>query len=163
MGKNALSLLSFAVLCAVFVHAAVAKNITDFKDCGSQGAKIVRLDMSPCDEEPCNFKIGTTVTGTLTFVAKEYFTSGRVKAYAVIDGVNLPLPIPSDACEGYGLTCPINNGQTANFVIKQQIQPDFPEVKLQVKGEVVDPQGNMLFCFEVPLQISPANSNIIDY
>ncbi|KXJ13076.1 Epididymal secretory protein E1 [Exaiptasia diaphana] len=137
MARDALSLMSFAVLCAVFVNSALAKNITDYKDCGSKGATIVRLDISPCEEEPCNFKTGTTVTGTLTFVAKEYFTSGRVKAYAVIEGVDLPLPIPTDACQGYGLTCPINNGQTANFVIKQEIQADFPKVKLQLKGEAL--------------------------
>lgn len=146
-------LLCFGMLCAVLFHSASAKSV-NVTDCGSKHAKIVGLDLSPCDEEPCNFKIGTTVTGILTFTANEYITSGRVKAYAVIDGINIPLPIPVDACEGYGLTCPIKSGETTKIVIKQEIEEGFPQTKLALKGELMDPQGNMVFCFQVPLQIS---------
>ena len=112
------------------------------------------MDLTPCDEDPCSLKIGTSVTGTLAFTTKEYVTSGRVKAYAVIDGLDIPLPIPTDACQGYNLRCPINNGQTAHFVIKQDIQQGFPRQKLAIKGELMDPEGNMVFCFQVPVVIT---------
>ena len=146
-------LLVLAVLCGLAFNSASAKTV-NFTDCGSKEAKILSMDITPCDEYPCKEKIGTTVTGTLTFTAEEYITSARVKAYAVIDGLNIPLPIPSDACSGYGLVCPINKTQKASFVIKQEIEQGFPQQKLGVKGEMIDPQGNMIFCFQVPIVIT---------
>ncbi|KAK3721403.1 hypothetical protein QZH41_006661 [Actinostola sp. cb2023] len=152
MARNAF-LLVFGFLCAVTFHSASAKSV-NFTNCGSQGAEILSLDITPCDENPCNVKIGSTVVGTLKFTTKEYLTSARVKAYVVIDGLDIPLPIPVDACQGYGLRCPINKGQTAQFVIKQEIQRGFPIIKLAIKGELIDPEQKVVFCFQVPIVIS---------
>lgn len=161
MERDAL-LLCFTIFSAIVVHSSSATNV-NYTDCGSKEAEIKSLDLTPCDEVPCNFKIGTTVSGTLSFIAKEYFTSGRVKAYAMIDGITIPLPIPDSACDGpYSLQCPINKEQAVKFVIKQTIQQGFPITKLQVKGELTDPQGNMVFCFITPLlQISPAKHLVV--
>lgn len=159
MGRNAF-MVCFTVLCAIVVHSVSAKSV-NFTDCGSKEATLQSLDLTPCDEEPCNFKIGTTVAGTLSFTANEYVSSGRVKAYAIIDGITIPLPIPVDACQGYGLECPIKSGQSTKFVIKQNIEQGFPITKLKLKGELMDPQGNVVFCFQVPLQISPAKNVIV--
>lgn len=158
MGMN--TFLLTTVLYGILLTCITAKNITDFKDCGSKESSIVSLDLSPCTEEPCKFNINTTVVGKLTFQSKEYITNGRVKAYAVIDGVTFPLPISSDACQGYGLTCPINSGQKATFVIKQLIEPLFPRAKLDIKGELSDPQGNVVFCFQVPIQIGSSSISV---
>jgi len=154
-------LLVFGVLCAVTFHSASAKSV-NFTNCGSQGAEILSLDITPCDEEPCNVKIGSTVVGTLEFTAKEYLASGRVKAYAVIDGFDIPLPFPTDACQGYGLRCPVKKGQTAHFVLKQKIQRGFPLQKVAIKGELMDAKQNVVFCFQVPIVIRRQSSKFIE-
>lgn len=143
-----------AIVCMSSVFMSVTAMNVNFTDCGSEESKLVSLDITPCSEQPCNMKRGTTVTGTLTFIPSLDVTSAKVKAYAVQDGFNIPLPIPSDACQGYGLECPVKKGVQANFVVKQEIQQEFPPVKLSIKGEIIDPQGKMVVCFQFPIVIS---------
>jgi hypothetical protein len=138
----------------VFTSDVTAKAV-NYTDCGSQAAKIIGLDITPCDEQPaCNMKRGTVESGILTFVPSEYITSAHVKAYAVIDGFNIPLPISTDACQGYGLKCPLQKGVNAQFVIKQEIQAEFPTGKLSIKGEIIDPEEKLVVCFQFPIVIS---------
>jgi Niemann-Pick C2 protein len=144
--------LMFLGITALLVCQSESKAV-NLTDCGSQEGKIVKFDITPCDSDPCNLKRGTHETGTLTFIALEYITSLHLKVWAIIDGLNIPVQIPSDACHNYGLTCPIHKGQTVQLVIKEIIQSDFPTGKLSMKMELIDPERKII-CFVFPIVIT---------
>lgn len=138
------------VFATVFWHTASSKSI-NYTDCGSKEAKIESLDITPCDDDPCRLKIGTAITGTLTFSAKDSFSGGRVKA--VVNDY-FPLPVPADACKGYGIQCPVKNGQTVHLVATEKIENYYPRTKLLVRGELSDLFGNTVVCIEANVVIT---------
>ncbi|EDO43439.1 predicted protein [Nematostella vectensis] len=126
-----------------------------YRDCGSQEGEIVGMDISPCDSEPCVLKRGTSVDGSLTFIPHEDLKRAKLSAHAIIDKLPLPLPIPSDACQGYGLSCPVDSGVKSMFKIHQAIESEFPVGNLTLKAAVTDSDtSQVVFCFEVDLEIA---------
>ena len=144
----------FFVVFVAFAAPTSAKSV-NFTDCGSEVGKLVSVDISPCDSEPCVLKIGTTVSVTITLIPHEQVTSGLVEATAVIDGVNLPVPVPNpDPCQGYGMSCPLAGGKQQEMALKQYIEESFPAVKLQLIVDILDQSNKKVFCGQLDLQIS---------
>ncbi|XP_031570906.1 NPC intracellular cholesterol transporter 2-like [Actinia tenebrosa] len=125
----------------------------NFTDCGSQEGKVNKFDITPCGSDPCVIKRGVDETANLTFVVSEYITSLHLKAWVIIKGMNIPIPLPTDACKGYGLTCPIKAKQTANFIIKDHVPNDFLTGNLSLKVEFIDPEKKIVVCFEFPVVV----------
>ena len=139
---------------AVFTSPASAKSV-NFTDCGSAVGKLVSIDISPCDQDPCVLKIGSTVTGTITFIPHERVVSGTVHAYAFLGDYKMPLHLPyTDPCENYGMTCPLPNGKQQEMVVEQYIEEGFPAIKLTFMADVTDQNDKMVFCGQLDLQIS---------
>ena len=100
-------------------------------------------------------KIGSTVTGTITFVPHEQVVSGTVHAYAFLGDYKMPLHLPyTDPCENYGMTCPLPNGKQQEMVYEQYIEELFPAFKLKYQADVTDQNDKMVFCGQLDLQIS---------
>ncbi|OON15148.1 epididymal secretory protein E1 domain protein [Opisthorchis viverrini] len=44
-----------------------------YEDCGSQGANVLGVDITPCNSFPCTFTIGKQYTVRVGFAASEQF------------------------------------------------------------------------------------------
>lgn len=139
----------YLTLC---VSRSMAKQVK-FKDCGSAEGQIQSIDVVPCSADPCVLKIGTSITGTLTFIPKEVVTRGQVKAWAIVSGFHVPIPPPGgkDVCENYGVTCPLKPGIALRVTIKEYLMSYFPTGKITLKLQVTEQNSKILFCFELPL------------
>lgn len=131
----------------------VSKAVS-FTDCGSKESKVVSLDVTPCDSDPCVFKKGVNVTVSLEFIPTEEITSAKISLYAIFGLIPIPLPLPNpNACEGYDLVCPLKPNVQDKFVLTQEIAESFPSGSFKIKAEVKDQNSNEALCFEFPVKI----------
>lgn len=97
---------SFAFL--MLAVAVVPSKEICYKSCASSClGRINSLDVTPCDGEPCIFRQGSTKNITISFTPYDVMTSANIYAH-VNDGIKIPLTFNHDACQGHGLTCPLN-------------------------------------------------------
>ena len=116
--------------------------------------EIVSIDITPCEEEPCALKKGGNETITITFIPHEVVTGAKIYAYAIIGRIHVRLPLPNpDACQGYGLSCPLKSGVKVKFALVEFISPYFPSGNLKLKAQIKDQNGKSLICGIVKLHI----------
>lgn len=119
---------------------------------------------------------GTTVDIVVDFISLEDTNNATLKVSAIILGHEIQL-LSEDACKNMGIQCPIKanqaySGQTSvpiessyptvsfnrNFEIRNQLFKlfcsSFVQVKLTVKGQLIDANGVDLACITIPAQIS---------
>ncbi|KER20631.1 hypothetical protein T265_10868 [Opisthorchis viverrini] len=103
------------ILCFTILHISGLVCAVEFADCGSTGAIVMSLDVSPCDADLCTLVRGTLTTFTITFVA-------RRDADAVYSNVrdtargSLVVHFPqSDICPQLAPPCPILAGERYTF------------------------------------------------
>ncbi|KAL5008052.1 hypothetical protein ScPMuIL_013633 [Solemya velum] len=123
-----------------------------FKDCGSVGATINWIDINTCTSEPCPLPRNKNITVDVNFAAKEDVSSANNKVYGIIGGVPIAFPVQPDACKD--MPCPITSGQTVSYKNEIHVLSSYPKIRVVVQWEVVDSSGNMVFCFQVPAQIT---------
>ena len=116
--------------------------------------EIVSIDIAPCEKEPCALKKGGNETITITFIPHEVVTGAKIYAYAIFGLIPVRLPLPNpDACQGYGLSCPLKSGVKVEFALVEFISPDFPSGNLKLKAQIKDQNGKSLICGIVKLHI----------
>ena len=142
-------------LCILYICQSEGKHL-NITDCGSEGAEKLALDITPCDanEVQCVLKRGTLVKVTFSFIVKEYVSDVHIKLYLEEVGLDIPLPIPTDACSSvYSLRCPLKAGEKGVMIWKVKIPASAPTGEKRVKLKLVDPQGNVIVCFKVSGEI----------
>ncbi|XP_064471602.1 mite group 2 allergen Gly d 2.02-like [Ornithodoros turicata] len=119
--------------------------------CG--GGDVKRVDMTPCDAEPCAVKRGDVAVINIPFTSNQDTTSVKVGISAKLKNVELPLPgADSDGCKNKGLTCPLKKGSSNAFTYKLKIQPFYPKINATAKLHLAGINGD-LFCVLFPISI----------
>lgn len=150
----------FVVLAVVLAVSSTEANIVGFDPCGSliiPVGKVVQVDITPCDSEPCVFHVGDNVTAKITFIPEEVVQNGFFEVVAIFSrGERLPWPLKNPfACEGHNLNCPLKPKEPATAIIQASIKkiPGSYKVVAQVyMAETV--HQNYVFCFRIPVQVT---------
>lgn len=143
----------YKVLSVVLIAylALVVADSVKFKDCGSVESKIQTVDITPCPQEPCIFQKGSSVNVSVTFTSNVAIQNATTKVYGIIAGAKISFPQPPYACQN--MTCPVPASKTVSYKNSVNVLKIYPSLSLVVQWEVVDTNGKMVFCFDVPVQI----------
>ena len=148
--------LSFAVLLLAFAVAS-SKEIS-YQSCASSGVgRINYVDVSPCDREPCVFRRGRTETITISFTPNEEITSAKIYAYGYKGFLRLPLSLRPgpDACQGYGLTCPLKSFTPAKLEFPVEIKKMYvPPGNYKVEVVIMNQNNRKVVCGSIELQVA---------
>ncbi|XP_074921958.1 NPC intracellular cholesterol transporter 2 [Chelonoidis abingdonii] len=121
---------------------------------GSKDGSITEVNVSPCPIQPCQLQKGTSYSVNVTFSSKIDSQGSKAKVYGEILHVDVPFPIPEpDGCKS-GIQCPIEKGHSYSYLNKLPVKSEYPSIKLIVQWELIDDQGQMLFCWKIPVQIT---------
>ena len=150
-----------------FTFSSVAGTIIHVNKCPEETqayGTVVSVDITPCPTEPCVFKKGSVVNGTITFKSQEQITNDSlIKVYGKLP--SLPwLPFPLDqpkACTGHGLECPLKPNVEYKTLISFEIKDAYPSTQLIAKMEMLDQNGKYVFCFEFPARIASSSEIIV--
>ena len=75
--------------------------------------------------------------------------------YAIRWGRHYPLPLPSrDACNGYGLTCPLKNGYPVHLTFTGKVPKLCPVGNYGMEAVLKDKNGEAVVCGIVDLKVS---------
>ncbi|CAK8692114.1 unnamed protein product [Clavelina lepadiformis] len=137
------------------IYNVVRCEIT-VKDCGSKVGKINKVNVSNCAKSPCNLQQGKKYTVNVTFTINEASDKAFAKVYGIVDSVAVPFPLNQpNACIASGLKCPLKMGNTYTYTSTLSVLKEYPAIKVVVQWELFDAKenGNMIFCFETPIQV----------
>jgi len=141
-------------LCVLALLAAVT-NAIKISDCGSTEGKVSNVTLvPPCPGDVCILPSGTSVTLKLGFQSNENTKKVTAQVHGVIGGVPLPFPLPNpDACQGSGLTCPLQSNTAYIYTNLLQVKKEYPRISVDIKWELVDENGKDLVCVLFPAKI----------
>ncbi|KAM3919583.1 NPC intracellular cholesterol transporter 2 isoform 1-T2 [Leptodactylus fuscus] len=147
-----MSLGSLTVLL-LFVPIILSEPLV-YKDCGCTQGKLMSVDVSPCPKQPCPLMKGKTYTINVTFISEEATPSCSAVVHGKIGVVPIPFPLPeADGCKS-GVSCPLKNGVTYNYLTNMYIKEQYPSMKLVVQWELQDVNDKDLFCWQIPVEIT---------
>ena len=143
----------------LFTIGAVSSKRIRYQRCPgrSQGrGEIISVDVTPCDQDPCVFKIGKQETFTMKFIPRESITSLKLFIYGIKGSTTLiPLLIKQDACQGHGLNCPLKAGVQAELVFSVKLPGFFsPRGKYGLEAYMNDQNENLVVCGKIDLKIA---------
>ena len=145
----------FATL--LFSVSAVNSKKVRFQHCASQEehGEVTSVDVTPCDDDPCVFKPDTNETVAVSFIPHEVVTKAKILAYAIKWGMRFPLPLPNpNACQGYGMTCPLKSGVPVKLAFTQEVSGYYPSGSYQLETVLTDQNGNTIICGIFQLKIA---------
>lgn len=122
-----------------------------FTDCGStvEGLKITVSNCDPADDV-CPFYIGDNVTFTTDFTAVKDINSAKIKITGKLGPIPVPFKIsPDEACDNYGLVCPVRATQAGFVQISLPIKSEYKPVKVTVQFELLDGKDKLV-CTSFP-------------
>ena len=143
----------FALLLAV---AAVSSKKISYQRCAtSSRGRIIYVDVSPCDQEPCVFRRGSKETIRVSFIPDELITEAKIYAYGIKPGFwRVPLPLDHNVCQGYGLTCPMKPIVPVNFVYSLNIKSMYPPGYYRLEVLIKDQNDNLVICGIIGLEVA---------
>ncbi|KAM5129256.1 NPC intracellular cholesterol transporter 2 [Mantella aurantiaca] len=148
-----MSLGRIALLLALSAVTVTVGEPLVYKDCGCEKGKLLAVDVSPCPKQPCPLVKGSTYLINVTFTSDEVTPACKAVVYGLLSGIPIPFPLPeSDGCKS-GVSCPLKEGTTYNYLTKLPIKEEYPKVKLVVEWELRDSDNKNLFCWKIPVQI----------
>merc|ERR1740128_944488 len=122
------------LLSAALLPAALAIH---YKDCGSKGATISDVSITPCGNGPkCVLIRGQTATLNITFTGGEESKTATAAVHGKVSGIPIfvPFELPNDdACVAGGLSCPMAKGSAQHYSQSIDIKKIFPAVSAIVK------------------------------
>lgn len=94
------------------------------------------------------------VINLLTRNAEEEIEEALVKISGKLGMVTIPFPIyPDQACNNWGLKCPIKPNEQQVFAITMPIKSNYPQVAVTVQLQLIDQDMNQVVCIAFPAQI----------
>ena len=145
----------FFVIMLLTIGAVSSKRIR-YQRCGSQArGAIISMDVTPCDQDPCVLRLGKQVTFSMKFIPRELVTSANIYAKGIKGSIPIPLPIKRNACQGYGLNCPLKAGVQAELVFSVKLPGFFsPRGKYGLEAYMNDQNENLVVCGKIDLKIA---------
>lgn len=143
------------VFVLVLCCTAMTAFAVPWKDCGSSGASPSAVMVAGCaDKGICQLHKGTNATFGVDFTSKEDASGLKMLVYGHIAGVDVPFPIDNpDGCKDSNITCPVKKDQAYGYRNNIYVKSAFPSLTLVVKLKLVDQEGKVLVCVEMPVQI----------
>nr|XP_020649535.1 epididymal secretory protein E1 [Pogona vitticeps] len=145
------------MLTLTFLLAACSAVLAEpirFVDCGSKDGSITEVSVTPCPSEPCVLHKGDSYSVNVTFSSKIDSQGSQAKVYGEMLHVDIPFPLDQpDGCKS-GISCPIQKDHSYSYLNKLPVKSEYPSIKLVVKWELLDDQGQPLFCLKIPVQIT---------
>ncbi|XP_020649535.2 NPC intracellular cholesterol transporter 2 [Pogona vitticeps] len=145
------------MLTLTFLLAACSAVLAEpirFVDCGSKDGSITEVNVTPCPSEPCVLHKGDSYSVNVTFSSKIDSQGSQAKVYGEMLHVDIPFPLDQpDGCKS-GISCPIQKDHSYSYLNKLPVKSEYPSIKLVVKWELLDDQGQPLFCLKIPVQIT---------
>nr|UEK51626.1 MD2-general-type [Parasacculina yatsui] len=142
-------------LC-VWALCCYAVSAVYYEPCMKGGAKLVQVDIDPCDDQQrCGLIKGRNATILLTFIPDQDITSLNNVVHGVIEHIPIPFPVGKNAC-GPNVKCPIKRGETAHYMAQIPISEKYPSISLVVKWELQVAGGNDVICIQLPVRIETA-------
>ncbi|GAV01139.1 hypothetical protein RvY_11895 [Ramazzottius varieornatus] len=109
-----------------------------FKDCGTQNGKVLKVDITPCASDPCEFSEGQNVTAEIDFmITEQQVSQATLAASATIFGRKIRLPVPQpDVCLISGVICPLKSGVIYKMVDEIDVPRGIPSLRAKIPLEV---------------------------
>ncbi|VDP07399.1 unnamed protein product [Soboliphyme baturini] len=128
MIQEARCLILVASVCLLIARIVCEK--IEYKDCGSTNAKIVSMQLSPCDNVSCcSLKRGTSVDVKITFTPEIEVTKLTATMVAIYRGSQIALPLPNrNGCVNSGLVCPLKKNATVTITQRLKVDMVYPKV-----------------------------------
>ncbi|CAI5764234.1 Epididymal secretory protein E1 [Podarcis lilfordi] len=146
-------MLAPTLLLLLAAGSAVLAEPLKFVDCGCEDI-VVEVNVSPCPAQPCVLHKGEAYSVNVTFSSKTVSNGSQAKVYGEMLHMDVPFPLDQpDGCKS-GIICPIQKDHSYNYLNKLPVKSEYPSLKLIVKWELVDDDGQLLFCWKIPVQIS---------
>ncbi|XP_078350295.1 NPC intracellular cholesterol transporter 2-like [Oculina patagonica] len=155
--KDALFFVAFLLAATTVSSKTINYDKCTAPDTTPENGEITKIDVTPCDEDPCVLKKGGNTTVTINFTPHEHFENAKIFAWAFLGGLPEPLPVPSpDACNGHGLSCPVASGAEVQLVYTVFITDDIPSGSLKLDAGLNAQHGfeGSLICGKVSLTIA---------
>nr|AXS78216.1 Niemann-Pick type C2 protein c [Adelphocoris lineolatus] len=143
----------FSTWCVLVMGVFAEVN---FEDCGSLHGEFSSLKLTGCDPssmDVCPLKRGKNVTIEVNFLTKEEVTKVDVQVHGHIV-VSVPFILPNpNGCVDSGLTCPLANNTQNTYVLTLPIKMVYPKLKVDIKLELEDQNGEDIICVMIPAKI----------
>lgn len=131
-------------------------NSVLYENCGSRVNDSIEYSVTNCTKvnKECPFTLGKNVTLEAKFIATKHSKSARVEIYGKILLLNLLFPLEyPDACEHWGLKCPIEAGSNQLLQINLPIQSYYPRLPVGVEMKVLNEDDIEILCVKFPAKI----------
>ncbi|XP_076308693.1 mite group 2 allergen Tyr p 2-like [Tachypleus tridentatus] len=125
-------------------------HLKQFEQCGGETSDI---RIRPCKNEPCSFTKGQLISFEVDFTSEQNSKFVDVEVMARFMEMDFPLPgVDQNGCKGYGLTCPIRNGQNYTLKYSMMVDPFFPTIETNITWRLAGEHGKLL-CLKTPMRI----------
>ncbi len=98
---------------------------------------------------------GRKETITISFLPPDkVITEPTIYVNGIIGFLRFPLPVNHDACQGYGLTCPLKSYLLAKFVYSVDSVPSVIAGNNKLELLIKDQNNNMVICGMIDLEVA---------
>ncbi|XP_067027597.1 NPC intracellular cholesterol transporter 2-like [Acropora muricata] len=153
MSKMMMRSYVLALLILLNVSFVLGKSV-HFRQCGNKEPLPEQVILTPCPAEPCLLKKGVNESVEVIFKPREAVTSSKFVVHGIIGGLPVPFPLSKpNGCKEHGIECPMKPNKEYTFKATLPVKKAYPDMRLIVKCELLDQNGNSIFCWELPVQI----------
>jgi hypothetical protein len=129
------------------------ESLTPYEDCGSDGIKIIDVNLNDCTGTPCQIKRGNNATMQLAFTAKNDFQKLYNQVFGVIQNTDLPFYVPSESMCGGQIKCPIVSGSNINDTFSAPVHSFYPQIKVRAMVKIVDDKDYQQGCLNINIEL----------
>ncbi|XP_077507504.1 mite group 2 allergen-like Ixo r 2 [Amblyomma americanum] len=111
-----------------------------YEDCGS-AAKILSINVEPCDSDPCVFRRGQDTKIHFSVIADQDSERLRLEPTMQLFGLTVPVPgIERDLCKGV-YPCPIVKGRQYRGTMTVRVPIYAPPLEVKVQMKMIGDKG----------------------
>ncbi|KAG5454981.1 Phosphatidylglycerol/phosphatidylinositol transfer protein [Clonorchis sinensis] len=142
-------LTNFLIICALDKTSAIS-----FRDCGSVGATLVAVDVTPCNDDPCVLSRDSVATIRIAFRpliaidVRGYTMQGTIANQRV--SVTLP---QNGVCGRINPSCVLQAGEIYNYFFSALVPANVRSGPMLVRWELLNTRNEMFLCFEFTVQL----------
>ncbi|TGZ71694.1 hypothetical protein CRM22_002501 [Opisthorchis felineus] len=115
------------LMCGVAAFLAGVTDAVTFRDCGSTGARVTGVEISPCDSEPCALRRGVNYIARVAFKANANSDTTGFSAHGTVGSRPMAVPLPSNGvCVYLFPPCPIQAGGSYVYSYTGAVSLNFP-------------------------------------
>lgn len=144
----------------LLMMAAVSVSSVEFHDCGSNATEIyASISCLDENEQACSVLIDDHVTMNVVFAPRQKITSAEMRWSAKLYKAWIQHHYSEeDACEHWGLRCPVAIGEQTKMQFTVSIPEHIPERNFSVRCELVTEEG-LVICLEFDVRTKSKRSH----